>query len=121
VRAILMQGWTTIRGASGVTQVVQQQPAWLDLAPYQDCAFWVDGRSATSSPNVNIETAPARDDSLFVSMVVLPVPTGGTLVGSAMLARANTPLARFVRWKLTGTGVWDATFRIWAAVNAPGV
>jgi hypothetical protein len=43
-----------------------------------------------------------------------------TVVPVYMIA-SSTPLARFVRWQITGTVTWDATFRIVASANAPGL
>jgi len=124
MRALLMQGWTTVRGSSGILKVIQGEDQWLDLTPYQDAAFWIDCREITGTPSLTIETAPARDDSLFAALVpaFTLTPSQTPVVKAAMLAQTATPLARFARWKLTvASGVWDATFRIWAAVNVPGM
>ena len=74
---------------------------------------------------MNLETAQARDDSLFMPLVpgFALAASATPVVKGAMLAGATNPLARFVRWRLsvaTSAGTWDATFRIWLAVAAPG-
>jgi hypothetical protein len=127
MRSMLMQGWTTVSGnATTLKTIIQGEDQWLDLSPYQDCAFWIDCRETTGSPSLAIETAPALDDTLFAPLVgpfalaVSAVP----VVMPALMASASTPLARFVRWKLTtaaGSGSFDATFRIWVAAAVPGL
>jgi hypothetical protein len=43
-----------------------------------------------------------------------------TVLSVVMLASA-VPLARYVRWQLTGTATWDTTFRVFVSANAPGL
>jgi hypothetical protein len=35
-----------------------------------------------------------------------------------LLSSASVPLARYVRWQITGTPTWDATFRVYVAASA---
>lgn len=131
MHSFVLTDWVTIRGASA-TAVVQAEPEWLDLSSFQDLVAWIDVREASGAPapQLYLETAPAKDDVLFVSMngsVVTPVGytmTASTtpLVASLFMISAPTPLARFVRWKIIGpAGAWDATFRILLAANSPGL
>jgi len=117
---LMLCDWTTVRGS--VTPVTQAESGWLDLQPYQDCVFWVDCREVTGSVTLSLQTAPTKDDAFFQSMVA-----GITLAASAqptataaLLNTALVPLARWVRWQLSGSGTWDATLRIWVSANAPG-
>jgi hypothetical protein len=130
MRGILMQGWTTVRGVgTTVQQIVQGEDQWLDLAPYQDCAFWIDCRETSigTTQTLNIDTAPARDESLFASMVsiasLVAAPTPVVKPALLLLASTTVPLARWVRWRLSSNAgasvAWDATFRIWVAANVP--
>jgi hypothetical protein len=127
MHAFQLCDWTTIRGISATPgQVVNQgDDQWLDLAPYQDCAFWVDCRGQSNAPTLAIQTSPTRDELYFKSMVTaitLAVGNGPTAY-AALLDSALVPLARFVRWQLTGPAgsAWDATFRIFVSANSPGM
>jgi hypothetical protein len=125
VHTFTLQDFTTIRGA--VTVVIQAETGWLDLSPFQDLFYWVDCREVSASgvtPSLTLETAPAKDDSLFqqiATATVLAASSTPTVVKASMTL-AITPVARWVRWKLTAnTGPWDATFRILLAANSPGL
>lgn len=121
MHTFILQDWTTIRG--GVTTVTQQETDWLDLTPYQDAVFWIDVRESTNSPTLNLQTSPTQDDVFFQNMVtgVTMTGSGSPSVVSAFMTSATTPVARFVRWQITGTVTWDATFRIVVAANSPGM
>jgi hypothetical protein len=122
MHSFILQDWTTIRG--GVTTVTQGEDGWLDLSPYQDVVFWIDVREATSTPLIQFQTSPTKDDSLFTPMLsAAQTLTAATtpLVKAALLASANVPVARFVRWQINGTVTWDATFRVLVAANSPGM
>ena len=130
MHAILLCDWTTVQGTTSSSPIVQGDDQWIDLTPYQEAVFWVDCREVTGTVTLNLETSPSRDDVYFKSMVNPTAgQTGISLVNgtapvayAALLASAPTPLARWVRWKLVGTGsTWDATFRIWASCNSPGM
>jgi hypothetical protein len=122
MHAFILQDWTTIRG--GVTTVTQGESEWLDLTAYQDVVFWVDCREASGSPSIQFQTSPTKDDSLFMNMMSsatsLTAATAPVIV-KATLSAATNPLARFVRWSITGTVTWDATFRVLVAANSPGM
>jgi hypothetical protein len=120
MHAFILQDWTTIRGA--VTTIVQQETDWLDLSPYQDVVFWIDVKESTNSPTFTLQTSPSKDDSLFTAMIPGSNAGSGTLtIQSAFMTTANVPLARFVRWQISGAPTWDATFRILVAANSPGM
>jgi hypothetical protein len=124
MRSYVLQDWITIRGvASGV--VTQGESGWLDLAPYQDVSFWLDCREVFgSTPQIAFQTSPNKEDGLFQAMVG---PINLTLTPSnpyrvLLTQNPTVPLARWVRWQLTGpAGAWDATFRVLAACNALGL
>lgn len=123
MHSYILQDWTTIR-AGNISSITQGESGWLDLAPYQDVMFWIDVReySGSAAPYVVFQTAPIKEDGLFQMMaqVQLSSVTNPTPV---LLRTATTPLARWVRWQLTGpgTGGWDATFRVLATCNAMGL
>jgi hypothetical protein len=120
MRSFVLQEWTTIRG--GVTTVTQAEPNWLDLSDYQDVAFWIEIGESTNTPTLFLQTSPTYDESLFTSVVPSQAMSAGLpVVLSAFMTVAPVPLARFVRWQITGTAPWDATFRIVATANASGV
>src|ERR1700687_3050074 len=123
MHSFLLQDWTTIRG--GTATVTQQETDWLDLSLYQDAVFWVLISSSTNTPTLSLQTSPSEDDVFFQSMVTgIPMLSSATpTIAQALMMSTNTitPLARFVRWQITGTTTWDATFRIAVAANAPGL
>jgi hypothetical protein len=125
MHTFILQDWTTIRGATS-TSIIQGESGWLDLTAYQDCVFWIDTREITGTTvTMTLQTSPSKDEILFSTMVTafqLALSTTSATVKPALLASAPTPLARFVRWQLTGPAVtWDATFRILVAANSPGM
>ena len=121
MHAFTLQDWTTIQG--GVVTVLQGEEGYLDLTPYQDVIFWLDVRQATGTPGVTYQTSPTKDESLFQGMVtaVAMAAASTPTVTKALLSSATTPIARYLRWSITGTVSWSATFRIIIAANAPGM
>jgi hypothetical protein len=127
VHSFVLQDWTTIRGGTGVTQITQHEPGWLDLEAYQDITLWLLVTEVTGTPTLTYQTSPTSDDSLFQAIataITLTAATTPVVTSVLMLTAAlagTTPLARFVRWQLNGTPPWDATLRILVAANAPGM
>ena len=130
MQPIIMQDWTTIRGASSAT-VVMSQADWIMTAPFQDIQFYLDIREITpiaGTITLNLETAPARDEALFklmgaaaISITSSTPVTGYPPVTSFVLANATVPVSHWTRWKLVGpASLWDITFRIMAAGNSIG-
>ena len=125
--SFVLQDWTTVGGAAGST-VIQGEKDWLDMSPFQDIVAWIDVRDATltNTPFIKLETAPSKDESLFmfmgsgagIAMVGAPTPT----VVQYLMGSATVPVAECLRWKIIGGAVtWQATFRILVAANAPGL
>lgn len=137
--AFVLQDWVSIAGV-GAKSVIQTEPDWLDMTPFQDLVAWVDVRDATAGVTLFLETSPSRDDNLFVSM-----NTGGYQTAPAreealfqtmastvninqatpfapvnvFLANANIPVSHWTRWMLSGpASTWDLTFRIMMAGNS---
>lgn len=132
MHTFVLQEWTTIRGTTGTygQTIVQSERDWLDLSPFQDLFAWVDVREVTGAGvNLFFETSPTEDDNFFISMLgagtaaisnVAPTTTP-TVIKLPMLVAA-VPLARYLRWKLTGpASTWDLTMRIVVAANSPGM
>jgi hypothetical protein len=130
MHTFVLQDWTTIRGASGVI-ISQSEKGWLDLSPFQDLFAWVDVRELTGSPvTLFFDTSPTEDENFFVSMSGATGVTGGALaittpapaIVKLPMLTATVPLARFLRWRLTGpASTWDVTMRIVVAANSPGM
>lgn len=127
---LVLQDWTTTRGqgGAGITTVIQSESAWLDLAAYRDIVAWLDVREASADAGVTVQltfqTAPAKDESLFVAMAS-PVNLSAGLIVVPMLAPlAAAPLSRYLRWRLSPSATtatpWDVTFRCIVAANRPG-
>jgi hypothetical protein len=124
MEGILLQRWLTIRCDSPtVTSLAQPAEDWIDLASYADATFWIDVTDFTapsgSTVQLGIQTSPSLDESYF-NVLAPPVQLSGPPPISVKLQSlrtpATSPLARFVRWRLTlvggGSGTWGATFRI---------
>lgn len=132
----LVQDWITLRLDAAQTTITQSELDWMSFQPYQDIVFWLEVRgvllAGADSISLAYETAPAKDESLFLPMVAAEVLTTGTptapQIKKVLLSQVGAgeyPLARWVRWKLTVNGVpdpqWGLTFRIHCAANAVGV
>jgi hypothetical protein len=134
MRAFVLQDWVTIRGASTVTSIVQNENNYLTLDAYQDAFFWLQvselTNGSTATVMLNIETSPLKDETLFYPTQGLALTTtymsppkiiGVTLYGIQSGTSITTPpIARFVRWHITQTGnaaTWDVTFRILVSAN----
>jgi hypothetical protein len=129
VQSFCLQDFVTIRGQSSVTSVTQGESAWLDLSGFQDLTIWLDVKEFSvgggTAVTMTYQTAPTREESLFVGMLATTVTmANGVTISPVLAATATTAVARLVRWKLSVTGTptsaWDATFRVWIAANAPG-
>ena len=126
----VLQDWITVRGPNGTQPLIQNESDWLDLSAFQDVVAWIDIQEVTgATPTLFIETAPAKDDLLFLpmggptgySMTVNASPLA-PLVVQLLAGLAPIPLASFLRWRIVGVaGIWDACFRIVIAANAPGM
>lgn len=118
----LLQEWTTIQVPASGT-VAQDEAGWLDLTNYDDVVVWSQVRTSTNIATLDIETSPTKDDGWFTSMAQPSVSAAtAPVVTKVIFASATTPVARFVRWKVTasGGGAGDITFRIWIVANPTG-
>jgi hypothetical protein len=134
MHGFVLQDWVTIRGASTIGTITQSEHEWLDLSGYEDLIAWVDIREVLLANNTyvqfNLQTAPIKDEYLFVNMESSPLTVSAALTAPSIRkiimaapTTPNVPLGTWVRWQLTtsnGTSVnnvWDATFRILACAN----
>ena len=119
MESLLLQDFTTQRGTS-TTSIIQPAYGWLDLGDLEDVVIYTDIRETTpASPiavNMTFETAPAPVDSAFVTVVPSFAVAVGLRTDNLTAYLANVPLARYLRWHLTGSQTpWDLTFRCWVA------
>jgi hypothetical protein len=140
MHCFLFQNWITLRAQNASTSspasVTQSEPGWLDLTPYQDVVAWLQvsevvGPASATSLYIDFQTAPAKDESYFCSLVnQLGQATSGIALSAAssptvqrfMHDGAYTPLSKWLRWKVSTNGVnaaqtWEVTFRIWLAAS----
>lgn len=115
-----LQDYLTVREDQTATAVTQSESDWLDLGGYQDLVAFLEVKEVSGGTvQINYQTAPTKDDLLFVNMAGAVTLVAGLSVTKMLKASALTPLGRFARWKLTATptGVWSAYFRVWLAAN----
>ena len=55
MQPIIMQDWTTIRGAASTTAIMSQAD-WILTAPFQDISFYLDVREYQNTVQVSYET-----------------------------------------------------------------
>lgn len=118
--SILLQDWTTVRGNAAATVVVQQEDAYADLQGYRDVAVYPEVSDFGGGVQLQVQTSPTNDNAFFVTMTrttFVITATGPQAPGINRYSEA-TPLTRFVRWRLSGTGAgWTVTMRIWLIGN----
>lgn len=128
MRAFVLQDWVTIRGATAVTSVIQNEASYAQLDAYQDVVFWLQVAEVTvpgtGTLTMNYETAPIKDESLFTAMTTVGITTTTMTppkVSSVILSQnPSVPLSRWVRWHLTtasASAAWDVTFRVLLVAN----
>jgi hypothetical protein len=134
MHGFVLQDWITIRGGSGIGTITQSEQDWLGLDDYEDIIAWIDVREATlansSYIQFNLQTAPIKDEYLFVNMEASPLTVAAASttpsIRKIIMAAPTTPqcpLGRWLRWQLVPSNggsvnaVWDVTFRILAAAN----
>ena len=137
MHGFVLQDWTTIRGGSTIGTITQSEHEWLDLSGYEHLIAWIDVREVTLANNtfvqVNLQTAPIKDEYLFVNMESTPLTVGGALTSPSIRkiimaapTTPNVPLGTWVRWQLVTSNAgsvnntWDVTFRILACANPLG-
>lgn len=130
MHSFILQDWLSVEGPAATT-FTQDESFWLDLSPFQDVVFYVDVRESSGAggltPTIAFETSVAKEDALFQSLTAAPAtmtPSNTPQIVPALLLSAAVPLARYVRWKITGPGGasgWDATFRVLVVANSPGM
>lgn len=127
----VLQDWVTVRSTNfaAANYIVQSESAWMPFSSFQDVIFWCDirevGNPGTGTITLSFETSPTKDDSLFQAMVSQTSLAPATpLLLKVLLSNATTPLATWVRWKLSpvsgSAGPWDVTFRVLVAANMVG-
>jgi hypothetical protein len=128
MRAFVLQDWVTIRGATAVTSVIQNEANYGQLDAYQDAIFWLQVSEVTvpgtGTLTINYETAPIKDESLFASMATYGITTTKMTppqITSVILSQnPSVPLSRWVRWHLvtaSASAAWDVTFRLLLVAN----
>lgn len=127
MRCLTLEDWMTARagGASpGTVTITQSESSWLDVQEFYNAVFWLDVKEATLSGatpivQLTVQTAPSKDDSLFVPVALFTMAPGVS-VTVAQKDTATLPLMRWLRWSLsapTASSTWDATFRVFVALR----
>jgi hypothetical protein len=120
--SFVIQDWLLLEGGGNST-FTQPENSWLDLSDYQDVTFFLLVNQTSTGNTISYQTSPDKTDSVFQNMapaVTLAASATPTVTQVLMLSAA-VPLARWVRWQISGTGSWSVSFRLVAAANAPGL
>ena len=125
MHSFVLTDWTAVAGPTGPSTFTQDESGWLDLSAFQDVVIYLDVREVSSTPTIAFETSPCREDGLFQPIASTTLSSSGTqpsILRGLMLGSA-VPLARYLRWKITGlpAAAWDATFRVLVVANSPGM
>lgn len=121
---ILLQDWTTIRVDGATAVVYQAEDAWLDVDAYGDLIFWTEASNVLlgggTAVRIEYETAPTKDESLFLPMASITLAASATPTITKILDGSAPVLPQaWVRWKLRALGsppsTWGATVRVHCA------
>lgn len=118
--SLLLQDWTTINGNVAGTIVKQSEDCYADLLGCRNLTIFMETAELIDTININFDTAPTKDESLFANVAVWR-PSIGVTATSVLYATATVPIARYLRWRFaTGaTTAWACTFRVWLSVTRP--
>lgn len=118
MQTFILQDLSTIRGATS-NPVTQNESGWLDMTQMQDLFIWTETKEVTGTVTLTYQTSPTKDDALFTQMMAGAPLALGVSITKVILTAATTPVARYVRWVLTGpASTWDATFRTYISGNS---
>ena len=125
MHSFVLADWTTAAGPTNST-FTQDESGWLDLAAFQDAVVYLHVTEVgANAPTIAFETSPCREDALFQPMVSMTMTSAGVQpnVLRAIMLGSSVPLARYVRWKITGpvAAAWETTFRALVVANSPGM
>jgi hypothetical protein len=116
-RSYLLQDWTTVRGAANQT-LTQSFQNYLDLDGYIDAIFYLQVSYVSSSPVLNYQSAALPDDAYFYTIATRTLSASTTpFQDKVLFASAAAPMSRFIRWSITHTAAYAATFRVWCTVR----
>jgi hypothetical protein len=113
VERFCLTEWRTIRGSSTIATITQGESEWLDLGEYDDAMFYLEVGEVSGTVTLTYQTCPSKDDLSFQAMLPPIAMATGARVDRVLGKYALVPVARYVRWQLTGSGSpYDATFQI---------
>ena len=111
VTKYFMDNYLTLRGSSSDESFIQPIPDWFDADRYRDAIFMIQASDFGGTPTIYLDTGPSEVDEQFEVLATYQ-PTGsnpGFFI--SRYADASTPMARYVRWRVTGAGSpWYVTF-----------
>lgn len=129
--ALCLQDWITVTSNVAAT-LTQPEPGWLDVADFQDFAFYVEVANNSSSTTLNIQASPTKDEAFFGATIL----GGNAYIATFPLATGNVQTVTVVRWQTTSTNQLPArwlrwqvsfpvaggapSFRIWVVANQAG-
>lgn len=113
----VLQDWGTFSGTAGFTQAERD---YVDVTDLQDIVIYPQFSSITGTPTVTFESAPLKEEALFlaISAAITPSTTlAAIVVRYASGTPTNPPLAKYLRWRVAASGTWSLTMRLLVAGN----
>ena len=114
MHALLFQNWVTLSTTPDFLTITQGATSWLDVAAFEDLVFFLEVKLQSGVATVNYQTAPVPEEAAFVTMLPSVPLVAGVRADRVLASNAQVPVARHLRWQLTGSAI-SATFRIWVA------
>jgi hypothetical protein len=121
MRGVCLTEWRTVDGYNPITEAAvpafsQAESGWVDVGDCEDVIIFLEVKEATGSSLV-YQTCPTKDDASFQPLFPAFTLVPGTRIDRVLASYAFVPVARYVRWQISGSGDYDATFRIHLAIS----
>lgn len=116
--SILLQDWIHLQGP---LEMVQDDTAWLDLAPFTDVVLYTSIKHFSGTAlRLHYQSSPSHDATLFGDVATRVISaTGDRFIDKVVFSSAADPLSRWLRWRISvSSGTFELCFRIWATAVA---
>jgi hypothetical protein len=116
VHALLLQNWITLSTEVNSPNITQGAGSWIETEEFEDLVFFLDVKQQSGAATfITYQTAPVPEDIAFAALLPSIALSTGTRADRVLATFAPVPVARFLRWQLSGGASAIATFRVWVA------